>query len=163
MDKDGNLTRFMYDQNSNLKTVTDAKGGLNRKASRTDPLGATEIYGYDGNGNLTGHTDRRGKVTIYQYDGINRRKFASFGYTGSSYEKRSTTNGMEVTTSSRRWTRSREPSCASTPTAGRFREIEARRVSQHVGVSPKANAGRLAACAAHDAHAPAFIGCRAAA
>jgi RHS repeat-associated protein len=39
---------------------------------------------------LTGHTDRRGKVTVYQYDGINRRKFAGFGYTGSSYESTST-------------------------------------------------------------------------
>ena len=53
-------------------------------------MNATETYGYDGNGNLTGHTDRRGKVTVYQYDGINRRKFAGFGYTGSGYESTST-------------------------------------------------------------------------
>jgi RHS repeat-associated protein len=97
MDEDGNLAKFSYDPNSNLKTVTDANGGLtsytydpmNRKASRTDPLLATETYGYDGNGNLTGHTDRRGKVTVYQYDGIDRRKFAGFGYTGSGYESTS--------------------------------------------------------------------------
>ena len=98
MDEDGNLTKFIYDPNSNLTSVTDANGGvtsysydpMNRKASRTDPLHAIETYGYDGNGNLTGHTDRRGKVTVYQYDGINRRKFAGFGYTGSSYESTST-------------------------------------------------------------------------
>ncbi|MGC1191584.1 MAG: RHS repeat-associated core domain-containing protein, partial [Candidatus Binatus sp.] len=35
-------------------------------------------------------TDRRGKVTVYQYDGINRRKFAGFGYAGSGYESTST-------------------------------------------------------------------------
>ena len=35
---------------------------MNRKASRTDPLAATETYGYDGNGNLTGHTDQRGET-----------------------------------------------------------------------------------------------------
>ena len=46
---------------------------MNRKAYRTDPLLTTETYGYDGN--LTGHTDRRDKVTLYQYDGIGRRKF----------------------------------------------------------------------------------------
>ncbi len=45
------------------------------------------LYLYDGNENLVNHTDRRGKVTIYQYDGINRRKFAGFGYTGSSDER----------------------------------------------------------------------------
>ena len=39
---------------------------------------------------MTGHTDRRGKVTVYQYDGINRRKFAGFGYAGSGYESTST-------------------------------------------------------------------------
>jgi RHS repeat-associated protein len=60
-----------------------------RKASRTDPLAATETYGYDGNGNLTGHTDRRGETSVYQYDGINRRKFAGFGYTSGSYESTS--------------------------------------------------------------------------
>ena len=98
LDEDGNLTKFNYDPNSNLTSVTDANGGvtsysydpMNRKASRTDPLHAIETYGYDGNGNLTGHTDRRGKVTVYQYDGINRGKFAGFGYTGSSYESTST-------------------------------------------------------------------------
>ena len=48
---------------------------MNRKAYRTDPLLTTETYGYDGN--LTGHTDRRDKVTLYQYDGIGRRKFGA--------------------------------------------------------------------------------------
>jgi len=59
---------------------------MDHRASRTDPLGATETYTYDGNGNLTSHTDRRGKVTVYQYDGLNRRTFAGFGQNGGSYE-----------------------------------------------------------------------------
>jgi RHS repeat-associated protein len=52
----------------------------------TDILGATETYTYDGNSNLTRDTDRRGKVTVYQYDGLNRRTFAGFGQNGGSYE-----------------------------------------------------------------------------
>jgi YD repeat-containing protein len=35
---------------------------------------------------LTQHTDRRGKVTIYQYDGLDRRKFAGYGKNGTTYE-----------------------------------------------------------------------------
>jgi len=31
-------------------------------------------------------TERRGKVTVYQYDGLNRQIFESFGKNGSSYE-----------------------------------------------------------------------------
>jgi RHS repeat-associated protein len=79
---------------SSAANATNESGGytydpMNRKASRIDPLSASETYGYDGNGNLTGHTDRRGKVEVYQYDGIDRRKFAGFGYTGSGYESTS--------------------------------------------------------------------------
>ena len=45
MDEDGNLTKFTYDPNSNLTSVTDANRGvtsysydpMNRKASRSDP------------------------------------------------------------------------------------------------------------------------------
>jgi RHS repeat-associated protein len=54
--------------------------------SRADALNASESYGYDATGNLTSHTDRRGKLTKYQYDALNRRSFAGFGYDGSSYE-----------------------------------------------------------------------------
>ena len=45
----------------------------------TDPLGHAEASQYDLNGNLTQFTDRRGEVTVYQYDGLNRRSFADFG------------------------------------------------------------------------------------
>lgn len=59
---------------------------MDRRTSRTDPLGHAESSQYDGNGNLIQFTDRRGKVTVYQYDGLNRRTFAGFGKSGSTYE-----------------------------------------------------------------------------
>src|SRR5689334_9484326 len=40
----------------------------------------------DGNDNLASHTDRRGKVTAYQYDALNRRTFVGFGQSGATYE-----------------------------------------------------------------------------
>ncbi|MGC1676735.1 MAG: RHS repeat-associated core domain-containing protein, partial [Candidatus Binataceae bacterium] len=36
--------------------------------------------------NLTNHSDRSGNVTKYSYDGLNRRTFAGFGYSGSGYQ-----------------------------------------------------------------------------
>jgi len=59
---------------------------MGRLISRTDPLSNAGSFVYDGNGNRTGWTDRRGKVTIYQYDGLNRRIFEGFGQNGSNYE-----------------------------------------------------------------------------
>jgi YD repeat-containing protein len=41
---------------------------------------------HDGNGNLTRYTDRRGTVDNFSYDGLNRRTFAGFGYSGGSYQ-----------------------------------------------------------------------------
>jgi hypothetical protein len=46
----------------------------------------TESYLRERNENLISQTDRRGRITVYDYDEINRRKFAFFGYIGSSYE-----------------------------------------------------------------------------
>jgi RHS repeat-associated protein len=40
--------------------------------TRTDPLGRTESYTYDGNGNLLTVTDRTGQVTTRAYDALNR-------------------------------------------------------------------------------------------
>jgi YD repeat-containing protein len=41
---------------------------------------------FDQLGNLTSFTDRRGKVSNYQYDGINRRTFAGYGFVSPNYE-----------------------------------------------------------------------------
>jgi RHS repeat-associated protein len=61
--------------------TTYTYNSMDRLATRTDPLSNTEIYYYDGNGNLTQFADRRGKVTQYAYDGLNRRTLAKFGMT----------------------------------------------------------------------------------
>jgi RHS repeat-associated protein len=94
-------TSLTYDPNGNLLTLADALGSahtttytydnMDRVLTRTDPLGHMECYGtvsggacqtgtgYDLNGNLKTFTDRRGKVTTFQYDAMNRRTSASFG------------------------------------------------------------------------------------
>jgi len=48
---------------------------------RTDPLGKSETFQYDGNGNLTQHTDRKNQATTFSYDGLNRLT----GTTGVGY------------------------------------------------------------------------------
>jgi RHS repeat-associated protein len=93
-DPNSSSTSFAYDADSNLSSVTDANGNQtsylydsrDRLTSRADGLNVSESYGYDANGNVTSHTDRREKVTILQYDEINRIKFAGFGQNGDSYE-----------------------------------------------------------------------------
>jgi YD repeat-containing protein len=57
---------------------------MDRRISRTDPLSHADSYSYDLNGNLTQFTDRGGTVTVYQYDGLNRRTYAGFGTNGGT-------------------------------------------------------------------------------
>ncbi len=49
-------------------------------------MGQAASYQYDADSNLTQFTDRREKVTVYQYDNLDRRTLAGFGYNGSGYE-----------------------------------------------------------------------------
>ncbi len=91
-------TAFSYDANGNLSTVTDALGSshkttytydnMDRLATRQDALQhPAETYQYDKNGNLVQFTDRRNKVTTFQYDNVNRRIFAGFGaQAGPTYD-----------------------------------------------------------------------------
>jgi RHS repeat-associated protein len=59
---------------------------MDRLLTRSDPLGRQENYRYDSAGNLTQFTDRRGKLTAFQYDALNRSIFSGFGQSGASYE-----------------------------------------------------------------------------
>jgi len=92
------VTTLTYDSNGNLYTVQDARQqGTNNKTTysydvfdhlltRKDPLSRQESYLFDQLGNLTSFTDRRSKVSNYQYDGINRRTFAGYGFVSPNYE-----------------------------------------------------------------------------
>ena len=96
-DAKGGMTTFGYDTNGNYGLLTSLKDANNnttnyptydsrdRLSTRTDALNASDTYAYDGDSNLTQHTDRNGNVTVYQYDGLNRRTFAGYGYNGSTY------------------------------------------------------------------------------
>jgi RHS repeat-associated protein len=90
-------TSLTYDPNGNLLTLTDALGSshtttytydnMDRIATRKDALGNSESYQYDLDGDLIHYTDRRGKVTSFQYDAVNRLIFVGFGATaGPPYE-----------------------------------------------------------------------------
>ncbi len=88
-DPNGNTIKFTYDLNQNLTTFTDplhtatpttyTPNSMDQLQTRTDPLNHSESYGYDLNGNLNCHTDRNGKISVFQYDGINRRTLAGYG------------------------------------------------------------------------------------
>jgi RHS repeat-associated protein len=92
------VTTLTYDLNGNLHTVLDARqqgtnnytlysyDNFDHLQTRKDPLQRQENYVFDQLGNLTSFTDRRGKVSNYQYDGINRRTFAGYGFVSPNYE-----------------------------------------------------------------------------
>jgi RHS repeat-associated protein len=94
-------TRFDYDPNSNLLSVTDAKSptaavttytyeNMDRLATRTDPLLKSESYQYDLAGNLTLFRDRKLQATTYIYDALNRRTQATYAdgsSTSYTYDK----------------------------------------------------------------------------
>jgi RHS repeat-associated protein len=85
----GEQTQLVYDQNSNLKTVTDPQNTANptqfvynnmdKLQTRTDALGNSDSYQYDSNTNLTCHTDRKGQISVFAFDGLNRKTSAGFG------------------------------------------------------------------------------------
>ena len=52
---------------------------MDRLTSRKDAWLRSQLYEYDAIGNLTKLTDRRGKVTTYNYDSLDRLIFAGFG------------------------------------------------------------------------------------
>lgn len=94
-DTDYSVTRYVYDQYSNV-------------TSTTDPLGQTETYTYDINGNMLTKTHRSGAMTTYTYDGLGRVTNTAVetsdgegdGYVAYSYtltgQALSQTNGTET-------------------------------------------------------------------
>ncbi|MGV8081726.1 MAG: RHS repeat-associated core domain-containing protein [Syntrophales bacterium] len=77
-DPEGKTREIRYDPESSLSTLTEKDGGtwtfrydpvLGVLLERTDPLGHTTRYGYDGNRNLVQKTEPDGSESVYSYDG----------------------------------------------------------------------------------------------
>ncbi|MBZ4417857.1 RHS repeat-associated core domain-containing protein [Myxococcus sp. RHSTA-1-4] len=73
-------TRYEYDANGNRSAVVDALGrrtvegydGLNRRVSRTLPMGVTEALSYDGEGHVIAQVDGRGIQRKARFDMLGR-------------------------------------------------------------------------------------------
>ncbi|OPX41889.1 tRNA(Glu)-specific nuclease WapA precursor [Ruminiclostridium hungatei] len=89
-DGEYSVTKYSYDR-------------FNRLEAMTDPLGQSETYSYDLNGNPVGKTDRNGNITATVYDGLNRPKTVSVttpdhtGDVAASYQYILTGNKQAVT------------------------------------------------------------------
>ncbi|HOI72876.1 MAG TPA: RHS repeat-associated core domain-containing protein [Syntrophales bacterium] len=77
-DPEGKTREIRYDPESSWSTLTEKDGGtwtfrydpvLGVLLERTDPLGHTTRYGYDGNRNLVRQTEPDGSESAYTYDG----------------------------------------------------------------------------------------------
>ena len=95
----GGVVSLQFDANSNLLNASDPRNAqapttyaydnMDRIQTRIDELGDSTTFVHDGNGNLTCVTDRRGKISVFQYDGLNRLVLAGFGASScasTSYE-----------------------------------------------------------------------------
>lgn len=93
----GQQSNTRYDENGNLKTVTDASGrttsfdydGQNRVVGTTIPGVGTTYYGYNTEGELEQVTDPRGLRTLYSYNGfggVTSRVSPDTGTTSYSYD-----------------------------------------------------------------------------
>lgn len=76
----GIVTHFGYNDAANTDTVVDARGAhyitvrnaLGWVTSKVDPVGLSEQYAYDKNGNATSYTNRRGQAVTFAYDSLDR-------------------------------------------------------------------------------------------
>lgn len=117
MDAAGSTTTFQYDPNGNLRVVTEyLYDVIDRLVARRDPGPAhEETFGYDANGNLITHTDRRGLVTAFGYDALDRWTFSGFHRTeplanpssestiSVAYQTDPTTRSEDVVLTDSRW------------------------------------------------------------
>ncbi|MEM6779766.1 MAG: RHS repeat-associated core domain-containing protein, partial [Planctomycetota bacterium] len=113
---DARTTSFEYDENRNLKYITDAEGQVTRlvhdnldrliaqgelymnwNTSIEDAYIAEESFQYDANGSLIAHTDRAGRTTDYDHDPMGRItdvwRPAPVGTDSRSHFQTSYTNG----------------------------------------------------------------------
>jgi YD repeat-containing protein len=73
-------TEYTYDpagnkltqKDANNHSITYAYDNVNRRTSRTLPLGPTESFTYDAVGNMATRTDFNGKTTSFAYDSLSR-------------------------------------------------------------------------------------------
>ena len=105
----GQTTGYTYDNNGNVKTVTDplthqtgdTYDALNRVIQVVDPAGTT-TYGYDAGGNLANVTDpRRSVITTYTYDGFGNRWKEVSPDTGTTTSTFDAANNMLTRTDAR--------------------------------------------------------------
>ncbi len=85
----GETTLYGFNQNNYLTSVTDPRNtgtptqfgydNMDHVMARTDALLKTDSRQYDLNGDLVCYTDRKGQITVYTYDGLNRRTGAIYG------------------------------------------------------------------------------------
>lgn len=76
----GDTVTYTYDENNNVKTVTNEEGHTtsyeydknNRVKTITDPEDGVVEYGYDGNGNRVSVTDQEGHTTISFFNEANQ-------------------------------------------------------------------------------------------
>jgi RHS repeat-associated protein len=85
------FTRYIYDANGNLKTVTDSNrvttmtyDALDRLVTSTDPLNGVTRFEYDTGDRVTKVTDAKGLNTTYVYDGFGQLWAQSSPDTGIS-------------------------------------------------------------------------------
>jgi RHS repeat-associated protein len=85
----GETTLYGFNQNNYLTSVTDPRNtgtptqfgydNMDHVMARTDALLKADNRQYDLNGDLVCYTDRKGQITVYTYDGLNRRTGAVYG------------------------------------------------------------------------------------
>ncbi len=72
----GTNISFQYDENSNVKSITDTnsktwsyeRNSLGLMTKSTDPQGNTILYAYDANGNIISQTNGLGQNVLFEYD-----------------------------------------------------------------------------------------------
>jgi len=95
------VTRFTYDANDNVVSVTDPRGhvttytydGLGQKWQQTSPDTATTTYSYDVYGRLASMTPAGSNQVSYGYDGISRRTSITAGTATQAFTYDTCTSG----------------------------------------------------------------------